>query len=370
MSPNHSGNRRFRHFFRTRFFGAFSDNVFRNQLAAMITFGMTFFAFDFFLAEGPASLAAAGGDASLSTSILLFSTVSKWRLAADLLLLAIWIGLCLVLLHTFLQARSRLEGRSRVLARSHILHALFMLLASILLVLRFSRVVTVPRIFLFSICVSALVGFYLYALVPEFILRVVCWILANVMYRLRVVGREHIPAEGPAVLVCNHVSYVDWLVIASACGRPVRFVMHHKFLDMPLAGRIFRDGRVIPIAGVYENREMLESAFELIAKELERGEMVCIFPEGRLTRDGTMRKFRPGVERIVRTTPVPVIPMCLGGLWGSFFSNIHGKPMSKPFRRLRSRISLCIGKPVPPGQASSKLLHELVDELGNGRERG
>jgi 1-acyl-sn-glycerol-3-phosphate acyltransferase len=153
------------------------------------------------------------------------------------------------------------------------------------------------------------------------------------------------------------------LIIASACPRPIRFVMHFSFLEIPFTGRIFRDAKVIPIAGSLENPEILESAFEKIAQELEDGEMVCIFPEGKITRDGNLHKFRPGVERIVGRTPVPVIPMALNGLWGSFFSKKDGKPMRRPFRRIWSRISLVIGPAVAPQEAAAAKLQELVGAL-------
>ncbi len=195
------------------------------------------------------------------------------------------------------------------------------------------------------------------------ILQFVCRVLSNTIYRLEVSGRENIPSHGPAVIVCNHVSFVDWMLLSSICRRPIRFVMHHGFFRLPLAGRIFRDARVIPIASALEDPALLDSAFRNIASELRKGELVCYFPEGRLTRNGKTIKFRPGIERIVRDTPVPVVPVCLKGLWGSFFSRKYGKPMSKPFRRFWSRVSVIIGKPVPPREASAGRLREIVNSF-------
>lgn len=195
------------------------------------------------------------------------------------------------------------------------------------------------------------------------ILQMVCRVLANTMYRLKIMGRENIPSHGPAVLICNHVSFVDWMIITTACRRPIRFVMHHSFFQLPLVGSIFRNAKVIAIASSLESPELLDSAFRNIASELGKGELVCYFPEGRLTRTGRTIKFRPGIERIIRDTPVPVVPMCLKGLWGSYFSRKYGKPMSKPFRRLWSRISLVIGEPVPPRAVSAGRLHEIVNSL-------
>lgn len=202
------------------------------------------------------------------------------------------------------------------------------------------------------------------ARIHTFFLQSVCRILAFVVFRLKIVGHENIPLRGPAVLVCNHVSYVDWLIVTAAFWPVIRFIMHHSFFQVPIIRRIFKDARVIPIASALENPAVLEASFARIARELERGEIVCVFPEGRLTRTGGLISFRPGIERIVRTTPVPVIPLCLNGLWGSYFSRKYGKPMSaKPFRRAWSRVSLVVGKPVPPDEVTANGLRRIVNDM-------
>jgi 1-acyl-sn-glycerol-3-phosphate acyltransferase len=226
----------------------------------------------------------------------------------------------IVPLYTLIQQRSEARHRSRVIAGSNILGAFFMVLSSLMLVALMAFGFTIPQIFLVLALLNAAVAAYIYRILPEFLLRFVAWIIASVMYRMRTVGRENIPAEGPVLLVCNHVTFVDWLIIASACKRPPRFVMYHRFLKLPFVGWLFRDAKVIPIAPAHENGETLEAAFDRIAEELEAGEVVCIFPEGKVTKDGAMNVFRTGVERIVRRTPVPVVPMALKGMWGSFFS--------------------------------------------------
>jgi 1-acyl-sn-glycerol-3-phosphate acyltransferase len=223
----------------------------------------------------------------------------------------------------------------------------------------------VPQIFLLLAILNVAVAYYVYTLVPEFLLRFVAWMLARVTYRMRVVGREHLPAHGPAVLVANHVSFVDWLIVASACPRPVRFVMHHGFLKLRLLGWLFRDAKVIPIASARESTDTLRTAYDRIAEELEAGALVCIFPEGAVTRDGRLAEFRPGIEKIVRRTPVPVVPMALTGLWGSFFSRRGGRAMSRPFRRFWSRIAVVIGEPIAPEHVRASTLHARVAALGD-----
>ena len=130
--------------------------------------------------------------------------------------------------------------------------------------------------------------------------------------------------------------------------------MYHGLLKLPLLGWIFRDAKVIPISPARENAQVVRDAFDRIAAELEAGELVCIFPEGSLTTDGQLRPFRPGVERIVRRTPVPVVPMALVGMWGSFFSRQGGKALRRPFRRVWSRVQLVIGPPLPPEEVSAE----------------
>ncbi|NDC24635.1 MAG: hypothetical protein EBZ49_10995, partial [Proteobacteria bacterium] len=186
---------------------------------------------------------------------------------------------------------------------------------------------------------------------------------ANIVYRLKITGREHIPKEGAAVLVCNHVSFVDWMIVAAAIKRPVRFVMDHHFMKGFLIKRLMTRAKVIPIAPGWENPSVLEEAFKSIAMELAQGEIICIFPEGKITKDGTMNPFKPGIERIVRETPVPVIPMAILNMWGSFFSREGGKAVFKVPKRFRSRVGLVIEKPIAPESVTAQGLFDKVKAL-------
>jgi 1-acyl-sn-glycerol-3-phosphate acyltransferase len=337
-------------------------------LVPLGSIGISWFCLDLFLVGRPGNLAP--GDGATAITIMNFlTTAGGLRIAVDLLFLAICGGFFIVPLYTLVQQRSEDEERSRVIAANNILNALFMVGAALMLVVLFRLKFSIPQILLVLGILNFIVAAYIYTLLPEFLFRFLCWVIANLMYRLRVIGRDNLPMDGPAVLVCNHVSYVDWLIIASACPRPVRFIMHYGFMEIPLTKRIFSDAKVIPIAGSKENPEILESAFERIASELRDEEIVCIFPEGRITTNGEVRKFRPGIERILRETPVPVVPMALYGLWGSFFSRKDGKALRKPFRRIWSRVSLVIGQAISPNDASPEQLHKLVSELLAGAQR-
>ncbi len=188
-------------------------------------------------------------------------------------------------------------------------------------------------------------------------------ILARTVYRIQYRGLAHIPEKGAAVLVCNHVTYVDWLIIASACKRPVHFVMHASIYRIPLLHWILRMARVIPIASGRKNPVTLRQAFEKISHVLNNGGLVCIFPEGRLTRTGHIDQFRPGIERIVRDTPVPVVPLAVRGMWGSFFSHKNGPAMRCRPLKPWSPVELAVGRELLPCRATASNLRSIVQQL-------
>ena len=219
---------------------------------------------------------------------------------------------------------------------------------------------SIPELFLAVSLMNVAVNSYIFKIVPEFSMRFLVWLLGHSMYRVEHKGLEVIPEEGPAVLVCNHVSFVDALLIGGAIRRPVRFVMYYKIYNLPVLNFIFRTAGTVPIAGRSEDLLIYDAAFKKIAEYLRNGEVVCIFPEGKLTSDGELNEFKAGVERIVEENPVPVIPMALQGLWGSFFSRDPNKGF---FKRLWSRITLVAGQPLAPELAKCELLQEQVGAL-------
>ena len=206
---------------------------------------------------------------------------------------------------------------------------------------------------------NAVVALYIYSLVPEFLMRFLAWLLIHSFYRVDKDGLERIPAEGACVVVCNHVSFVDAIVIAACVRRPIRFVMDHRIFGIPLLNFIFRTMRTIPIAPAKEDAAMKERAFAEAARALKAGEIVGIFPEGRLTQTGEINPFRPGLQRILEQAPVPVVPLALRGLWGSFFSRSQGKAMQR-IRGMFSRIALVAGTPVAPELATPEFLQQKV----------
>jgi 1-acyl-sn-glycerol-3-phosphate acyltransferase len=322
--------------------------------------GMGVFLLDAAATLGPAG--AAPGSIALGEWLGTFEGV---RLSISLALFAVSSGAFVVPLYTLLQERSAPELRSRVIAANNVANAAFMVLGALSLVTLFALGATIAQILTVLALANFAVAIYTYTVTPEVAFRFVCFLLARVLYRLRVSGVAHVPRTGPAVLVCNHVTFVDWLILSACCQRPLRFVMHHDFMKLPFTRRFFRDMKVIPIAGVKENPAILEAAFARIAEELRNGEVVCLFPEGRLTSTGDMGAFRPGIERVLRENPVPVLPMYLSGLWGSVFSRHRPR---RPLRRIWSRVRLEIGAPLPPEGASAALLEARVRALAAGSQ--
>ncbi len=211
--------------------------------------------------------------------------------------------------------------------------------------------------------IQAVAAIYVFAVIPEFLLRLVMWLVTNTLYRVHPEGLHNVPPEGPALLVCNHVSLMDALVIGGCIRRPVRFVMHKSIFEIPVINQLFRWFKTIPIASAKDDPETLRIAMDRVAAELEAGRVVCIFPEGRLTRDGEIGEFRNGALRIVERTPVPVIPMGLSGLWGSFFSNCGGPALKHSPRWPFYRVDLKVGHPLPPEGLTNGQLKTEVQQL-------
>ena len=320
--------------------------------------GMTLFAVDLWLATRGMSAASMRGVGEFARD------PSSWRVMADLFLLAFFGGLYSVPLYALIQSRSEPSHRARIIAANNILNALFMIVAALMATALLRAGITLPQLFLVVGVMNAAVAAYIYLLVPEFLMRFICWLLIHSVYRLEKRGLENIPDHGPALLVCNHVSFVDPLVILAASPRPIRFVMDHRIFRMPVISFVFRTGKAIPIAPAKEDERLLEAAYETVADALEHGELVAIFPEGRITDTGEMYPFRGGVQRIVERTPAPVIPLALKGLWGSFFSRRDGRAMSRPFRRgILSKIALEAGPAVAPALATPQALQDAVQSM-------
>jgi 1-acyl-sn-glycerol-3-phosphate acyltransferase len=291
----------------------------------------------------------------------------SWRVLLDLGLIGVFGGFFIVPLYALVQQRSRREVMSRVIGANNILNAVFMVAAAILaaIALNFAGLSIVQLLLLTGI-LNAFVAGYIYSLVPEFLLRFLAWLLVHFVYRLERRGIENIPAQGAALLICNHVGFADAIVISAACPRPIRFIMESSIFRIPVLSQIFRGMKAIPVAPAKEDAQVYERAFQIVAEELRDGQLVCIFPEGRLTSDGEIGEFRAGMMRILRETPVPVVPMALTGLWNSMFSRKYGALWKRWPRRFWPKIGLRVGEPIAPERADLHSLRQAVVGLRGG----
>ncbi|WP_404301755.1 MFS transporter [Alicycliphilus denitrificans] len=293
-----------------------------------------------------------------------------WRVMLDLFLLSLFAGLYSVPMYALIQMRSQATHRARIIAANNILNALFMIASAVLAGLLLSAGFTVPQIFLFTGIANAVVAFYIFMLVPEYLLRCVAWVLSRCVYRFRVRGDEHIPTTGAAILACNHVSFVDAVLLMAASPRPIYFLMDQRIFRTPVLGWMFRLAKAIPVAPQKEDPATYEAAFERAAQVLRDGGLLAIFPEGGITRDGQLQPFKGGIMKIIERAradgvDAPVVPMALTNLWGSFFSRIEqGGAMVRPLRRgMWSRVGLNVGAPMAAAQVQPEPLRERVAGL-------
>jgi 1-acyl-sn-glycerol-3-phosphate acyltransferase len=325
-------------------------------LVPLGAFGLTAFGVDLFFAR-PGLAPTSGLD-----WLAFLQAAGSWRIALDLTLIGVFAGFYVVPLFAFIQSRTPRDRLSRVIAGNNILNALFIVCAAGFGLGMGALGFGIPAIFLAIAILNALVALYIFTLVPEFVMRFITWVLVNTLYRVRVDGAQNIPDEGAVLLVCNHVSFMDPLLLMANLRRPARFVMYYKIFNIPLLRFVFRTAKAIPIAGHKEDPALLQQAYDAIDASLADGEVVCLFPEGALTRDGQIATFRTGVEKILVRRPVPVVPMALRGLWGSVWSKrdsmLH---RSRLPRRFRARVELVIDPPMTAVTAAS--LEQRVVEL-------
>ncbi|HEV8691940.1 MAG TPA: MFS transporter [Ideonella sp.] len=321
--------------------------------------GMSLFAGDLYLASR-----GLGGGAIQGVGTFL-AAPAHWRVLGDLFALSLAAGLYSVPMYALIQLRSPASHRARIIAANNILNALFMIASSVIVGALLALGTSIPQVFGLIALANLVVGAYIFLLVPEYLLRFVAWVLTRTVYRLRLVGDEHIPVAGAAIVVCNHVSFIDAVLLMAASPRPIRFVMDHRIFKIPVLGWLFKLGKAIPIAPRSEDPAAYEAAFHAADQVLAEGDLLGIFPEGGITHDGALQPFKGGVMKILERRAVPVVPVALVNLWGSFFSRAEGgRAMVKPFRRgLFSPVSVVAAPAVPAEQVSPEGLQSTVQAL-------
>ncbi len=324
-------------------------------LVPLGSIGLTVFALDLYFAS-PASPTP-----GLTIGAFL-GHAANWRIVLDLLMIGGFGGFYIVPLYALVQSRSEASHRSRVIAGNNILNALFMVVSAGFAMIMLGSGFSIPELIMTTAILNAVVAVYIYTLVPEFLLRFLSWVLIHSLYRVRVTGLDRVPEEGAVLLVANHVSYMDPLIIGGTVRRPVRFVMFHGIYNTPVLRWLFDAGKAIPIGSAKTHPEILAAAWERIDEELAEGEPVGIFPEGAITRDGEIQPFRPGIEKILARRPVPVVPMALCGLWGSLFSRRDPVHKRRPYK-LWKPVELRVGEPIPAGEATAERVEAAVRAL-------
>ena len=338
-----------------------SDHRIELGLVPFGSIGLSLFAIDLYLAQPVAAVTSV-------TSIGEFlGRPGSLRLLADVLFLGAFGGFYSVPLYALIQQRSERKHLSRIIAANNIINAIFMVIASLLSIVVLGAGFSIPELFIVLALLNAVVAVYIYTLLPEFLMRFLAWILVNTIYRVRPRGTENIPDKGPAIVVCNHVSYMDPILLLASIRRPMRFVMYYKIFQLPLLRFLFRQAKAIPIASAKEDEQLMNDAFEKVDAELAAGNIVCIFPEGGITSDGEIQRFRPGIEKVIARRPVPVVPVALQNLWGSWFSRSKRGGIRKVPGRLFARVPVVIGEPVVPGDVTAANLEILVRTLRGDR---
>lgn len=324
--------------------------------------GLSLFAVDLYFAQTTSHVVA------VSSISAFLDRPGSVRIMFDLAMLGAFAGIYSVPLYALIQKRAKRRHLSRIIAANNIINTVFMVIASLMAIAVLSLGFSIPELFLILAALNVVVAIYIYSLLPEFMMRFLAWVLISLLYRIRSTGLENVPSKGPAIVVCNHVSYMDPILLTGSIRRPMRFVMYYRIFQMPFLRFFFEHMRAIPIAGKMENEQLMNEAFERVDEELAAGNIVCIFPEGAITRDGEVQRFRPGIEKIIARRPVPVVPVALGRLWGSWFSRRTGGGLRKIPGRLFARVPITVGEAVPAHEVSAARLELLVRTL-RGDER-
>ena len=314
--------------------------------------GLSLFGIDLYFHQG-----LPGNGTDLIGPDAFIAQSSNLRVCIDIFMLGVSGGIYIVPLFALVQQRSEPSKRSRIIAANNILNALFMVVASAYGFLVLSSGVSIPTLFLIMSLMNAAVALFIFNLVPEFAMRLLIWLLVHTMYRIDRTDLDKIPDEGAAILVCNHVSFVDALVLAGCIRRPIRFVMYYRIFQLPILSFVFKTANTIPIAGKSEDPQMMRQAFDKISSALTaKANWSAYSPRGKITEDGELNTFKSGVMWALERDQVPVIPLALRGLWGSFFSRAYGNAMSRLFPRgILSRLELVAGEPVAASAVTPEL---------------
>jgi 1-acyl-sn-glycerol-3-phosphate acyltransferase len=336
-------------------------------LVPLGSIGLSVFSLDLYFAANSFLAAGALTGPALSTAQFL-QAPGALRVLGDIALLGLFGGFYIVPLYALVQTRSEKSEQSRVIAANNILNAGFMITSAGLGAGLVAAGASVPQMIAVCAILNAFVALYIYRLLPEFLWRFVAWLTIHTVYRVSVHGRQNVPQEGAALICPNHVSYADALIVSTLSPRPIRFVMEHSIFKTPLLGALFRAAKAIPICSARENAEVRDEAFRSINEALAAGELVCIFPEGRLSMTGGLGELKPGALKLALDNAVPIIPVGINGLQGSLLSKCPGHSGVRAWRRLMlRRVTVSAGVSMPIDDATTvEDLRAALSPLSSG----
>jgi acyl-[acyl-carrier-protein]-phospholipid O-acyltransferase/long-chain-fatty-acid--[acyl-carrier-protein] ligase len=269
-------------------------------------------------------------------------------------------GLFAVPLNALLQQRAGREEKGQLIATNNFLNTIGIFLAAATHWILKSALGLSPDTIILLIGLLTLVGtIAILYLLPDYFVRFVLWLLTHTIYRIRISGEQNIPLRGPALLVSNHVSFVDALLIGASLPRFVRFMLHREYYDLKAFNWFFRLMHSIPVS-VTNRREIVES-LKRARNELDKGHIVCIFAEGAISRTGRVLPFKRGFEKIVDGTQVPIIPVHLDQLWGSVFSFKDGKFFWKWPKKSPYPVTVSFGTPQPPSSSVHEVRNAILE---------
>ena len=280
-----------------------------------------------------------------------------------LVFLGISSGLFIVPLYAYLQQKSGAQEKGRLIATNNFLNTVGILLASIALWITHSLLGFTPDQIILALGVLTLFGtIYILTILPDFLIRFTLWLVTHTIYKIRITGQQHVPQQGPALLVSNHVSYMDGLIIGACIQRFVRFMMFKPYYDAKVMNWFFRSMKAIPVDE--SNRKAIVESIRHARTELQAGHVVCIFAEGGVSRTRGILPFKRGFEKITAGLDAPIIPVHLDGLWGSLFSYATGKFFWKMPQRIPYPVTVSFGKPMA-ADSSAPQVRQAVMELGS-----
>ncbi len=289
-----------------------------------------------------------------------------------LAVLGFWAGFYAVPVNALIQHRPAEKDKGGIIAASNLLSFVGIALSSGVYYIFTAFIHLNPRgVIVAASFITAMGTVYVLVLLPEWFGRLLLFFFTHTVYRVKVLGRDNFPDKTGALLVCNHMSFVDALLLIASTDRPIRFLMYKGIYDNKFIKPFARAMKAIPISSEQRPRDMIRS-LRTASEALRQDDIVCIFAEGQITRTGQLLPFRRGLERIMKGVDAPIIPVNLDGVWGSIFSFERGRFLWKMPRRIPYPVTVSFGQPMPPASTAIEVrraVQELQAEAFQQRKR-